>query len=291
MNSLFRLIGIPQHVPFCYLFAIYFLFIERFRVSGVPGVKSKTMKRFLLLSLIMPLLGWAATPEKILPKTLVLKPVDWYSQQAKAWSEETNRDQRNAQSWFNFYAASYFSMDAQAHLDQVVQSMSKAVPNSYELWLVKGWNSGYQLEALPFLEKAYARNPEKPESYGLLQLLSELQLDVAGRESFSKQLLLHSQLSPSLLSYSYNVLMSLEPSSVLITEGESTTSPLFVLQDVMKVRQDVSILNLDLLACGSHRESDRHICALIHVERDSILQVLLKAGGRDLELIVTDRQF
>ncbi len=206
------------------------------------------MKRYLLLLLAIPLIGWSASPEKILPKTLVLRPVDWYTQQARAWNEETNRNERDAQSWFNYYAASYFGMDTQTHLDQVVQSMSKAVPNSYELWLVKGWNSGYQLEALPFLEKAYAMNPEKPESYGLLQLFSELKLDTEGRESFSKQLLSNAQLSSSLLSYSYNVLMSLEPSSILITEGESTTSPLFVLQDVMKVRRDVSILNLDLLA-------------------------------------------
>jgi len=109
-----------------------------------------------------------------------------------------NRDNRNAQSWLNYYAASYFSMDAQVHLDQVVQSMSMAVPNSYESWLVKGWNRGYQLDALPFLEKAYAMNPEKPDAYGLLQLFSELKLDASSRESFSRELLLHAQLSPSL---------------------------------------------------------------------------------------------
>lgn len=212
------------------------------------------MKRYLFVLLVLPFIGWSASPEKILPKTLVLKPVDWYRQQARAWNEVTSRDNHNAQSWLNYYAASYFSMDTQTHLDQLVQSMSAAVPNSYELWLVKGWNSGYQLDALPFLEKAYAMNPEKPESYGLLQLFSELKLDAAGRESFSKQLLLHSQLSPSLLSYSYNVMMSLEPSSILITEGESTTSPLFVLQDVMNVRKDVSILNLDLLANPAYLE-------------------------------------
>ena len=220
------------------------------------------MKPYLLLLLVLPSIGWSAPPEKILPKTLVLKPVAWYSQQAKAWHEETNRDNRNAQNWFNYYAASYFSMDTQVHLDQVVQSMSRAVPNSYEWWLVKGWNSGYQLDALPFLEKAYAMNPEKPESYGLLQLFSELKLDAAGRESFSRELLVHAQLSPSLLSYSYNVLMSLEPSSILITEGESTTTPLFVLQDVMKIRNDVSILNLDLLANPSYLEKKFHALGL-----------------------------
>jgi hypothetical protein len=54
-------------------------------------------------------------------------------------------------------------------------------------------------------------------------------------------------LSTSLLSYSYNVLMSVSTNSVLITEGENTTLPLLALQDLWNVRTDVTILNLDML--------------------------------------------
>jgi len=210
------------------------------------------MKRYLFLLLLLPLTGFSASPEKILPKTLVLRPIDWYRRQANAWGEALRLDNHNSQSWFNFYAASYFSQDTQAHLDQIVQSMLTAVPNSYEMFLVKGWNSGYTSDAQLSLRKAFEMNPENPESYGLLQLLSELNSDVSGRASFSKLLLGHSRISPSLLSYSYNVLMSLDPSSVLITEGESATSPLFVLQDAMKIRDDVSVLSLDLLTNTSY---------------------------------------
>ena len=211
------------------------------------------MKRYLLVFALLPLLGLAA-PEKILPKTLVLKPIDWYSQQAKAWSQELTKSRNNAEGWLNYFAASYFSQDTPFHLNQITQDMAIAVPNSYELLLVKGWNNGYSLESLPYLQQAYAMNPDRPEAYGLLQILSEMNLDPADRESFSKQLLAHGQLSPSLLSYSYNVLMSLEPSSILITEGESTTSPLFALQDAMTLRNDVSILNLDLLGNATYLE-------------------------------------
>lgn len=211
------------------------------------------MKRIFLVFALLPVVGLAA-PEKILPKTLELKSIDWYTQQAKAWSEETNRNRSHAESWFNYYAASYFSQDATAHLNQIVQDMEKAVPDSYELLVVKGWNSGYTSESLRLVQQAYAMSPEKPEAYGLLQILSELNLDAAGRATFSDQLLSHAQLSPSLLSYSYNVLMSLEPESILITEGESTTSPLFALQDVMKLRNDVNILNLDLLGNATYLE-------------------------------------
>jgi hypothetical protein len=76
------------------------------------------MKRILLVFALVPLRGLAA-PEKILPKTLELKSIDWYSQQAKAWSEETNCNRSQAARWFNYYAASYFSRETTAQLIQV----------------------------------------------------------------------------------------------------------------------------------------------------------------------------
>ncbi len=70
---------------------------------------------------------------------------------------------------------------------------------------------------------------------------------------FSKKLLASGQVSQTLLSYSYNVLMSVESNSILFVEGDNTTLPLFVLQDVMNVRKDVKVLNLDLLTSKEYR--------------------------------------
>jgi disulfide oxidoreductase YuzD len=212
------------------------------------------MKRILVVFLLLPVLSRAEAPEKILPKTLVLKSVSWYESQAVAWREEISHHQRNAEAWLNYYAASYFGQQPQDQLNQLVGSMEQSVPGTFELLVVKGWNSGYQQEAYDYLQKAYTAHPEKPETYGLLQSLSEFNLDEKERALFSDRLVKSSQVSTSLLSYSYNVLMSLEPSSVLITEGESTTTPLYILQDVMHVRKDISILNLDLLTNTSYLE-------------------------------------
>ena len=129
---------------------------ERFRVSGVQSTKFKPMKKLIILFFLFPLLSWSLPPEKILPRTLELRPLSWYNQQAQAWSEEINRDKRNAQSWFNYYAASYFSQADQSQLDQIVRFMAEAVPaEAYELLLVKGWNTGYKSEAFALLKKAY----------------------------------------------------------------------------------------------------------------------------------------
>ncbi len=211
------------------------------------------MKRFAFLLLIVPFFG-QAHPERILPKTLVLKPAVWYRQQADAWSNEL-KSNHSAEAWFNYYAASYFSQEAQMNLNQIVNAMAKEAGNSYEYLLVKGWNEGFKPEAFVSVKKAYDLHPEKSEALGLMQLFSEMNFETSNRTSFSEQLLKQSQVSPSLLSYSYNVLMSVEPSAVLITEGESTTTPLFILQDVMKMRNDVNVLSLDLLSNQTYLEN------------------------------------
>ncbi|MBS1978119.1 MAG: SUMF1/EgtB/PvdO family nonheme iron enzyme [Bacteroidetes bacterium] len=197
----------------------------------------------LLLSAAVTL----AAPEKILPKTLVLKPAEYYRQQADLWRNEVASNRSRAEAWLNLYTASVYAQKPEQELKQIVSDMQAAIPNSYEWMVAKGWNEGFGTGARSFLEKAYASAPSRVEAHVLLQLNSEAELNQTNRQLYSKLLSDNSQISSSLLNYSYNVLMSVEPSAVLITEGESTTVPLYVLQDVLQVRKDVSVLDLDLL--------------------------------------------
>ncbi len=206
-----------------------------------------TMKRLFILLVALPLLGLSSPAERILPKTLEIKTLAWYTDQAKAWKQETTSSSSNASAWLNYYTASVFAQEPAQKLTEIIRQMETAVPDSFELLVAKGWNKGLTLEAQTFLKSAYARNPERPETYALLQMLSEYELDPSGRSQFSDRLLKGAQVSASLLNYSYNVLQSVAPSSILITEGENTTIPLYLLQDAYGIRKDVCIINLEML--------------------------------------------
>jgi len=61
-------------------------------------------------------------------------------------------------------------------------------------------------------------------------------------------------LSGQLLTYAYNVLISLDINSVLFTQQDNDTYPLWMLQDALKIRTDVTVINIDFLLIESYRK-------------------------------------
>jgi hypothetical protein len=92
---------------------------------------------------------YAQKPEKIHPNAREQKPVEYLKAQSKAWKAVIDKDPSNTEAWYNYYYAnrnlgfndqSRTSEEKQAVINQLLDEMGKAIPESYEYNLCK-WMS------------------------------------------------------------------------------------------------------------------------------------------------------
>jgi formylglycine-generating enzyme required for sulfatase activity len=213
----------------------------------VYSVKIDFMKTTCLLIIGIIVSGQmliAADPEPILPKTKVIRSIGWYATQQQLWEQKLKNDRGNLDAWMNYYVVSRYLTTDDEQLEKIVLDMEAISGSAFQYNFIKGLQLGYN----------NAQKPENPSTYSAMILAAEVAGDPLMRREFCLKMYSADQISTSLLHYSYNVLMSTEPGSILITEGENTSIPLYVLQDVFAVRNDVKILQLELLASDDFRE-------------------------------------
>ena len=139
------------------------------------------------------------------------------------------------------------STSQQQTLDNILNEMEQDAPNTFEYNYAMYLNANYNIQAVNYLNAAYTINPNRPEIYDDFMAYYELTNDVANRKNFSKKLYASNTIASDVMSYNYNVLMSVEKDAVLFTNGESDTYPLWIWQDVKSVRKDVAVLNFNLI--------------------------------------------
>lgn len=109
-------------------------------------------------------------------------------------------------------------------------------------------------ESFKYLQKAYAIYPENVDLYDDFMAYYEMNDNEMDRRSFSTKLYKSNTISDYIMEYNYNVLMSLPKNAILFTNGYDDTYPIWVTQDVKKVRKDVSIINIGLLEDKLYKE-------------------------------------
>lgn len=206
----------------------------------------------LLLLLLFADDGHSSEPEKVhFIKRSGFKGLTWYRTQATLWESEIERDPTSAAAWMNYYIATEYSywgnVVAQAEkknrLATILDRAAAHISNSYEYNLLRHRQDNSNRSAL---EKAYSLRPENPDTYYGFILQHEVSRDTANLRRFNLKLYNSADISPGLLNYNYNMLMSTDENAILFTNGDNDTYPAWMLQQAQNIRPDVTVLNISI---------------------------------------------
>lgn len=194
----------------------------------------------------------ANRPDYIPSRLEEVKARNWYQEKYISWMQYLGTNQQDRPGWMECFKAALYGGLPVNELQSVSKTISELFPESGEAYWAFAKTQGYTENGVVLMEKALAELKTKDVLADRVILSELLGTD---RASQSKALFDTQMMYPSLLNYAYNVLMSVGENGVLITEGESTTVPLWVLQDELGVRRDVKILNLELFENQSYKKN------------------------------------
>ncbi|HHE54340.1 MAG TPA: hypothetical protein ENL21_01060 [Caldithrix abyssi] len=197
-------------------------------------------------------------PETVYRLIYQAKPNEWYQQQAKLWEAEVKRNPQNPQAWRNYYFATRYAWPSERtheafkakneKMEQIIQGMEKAIPGTYEYYYIKYYHyAPYKKAKIEWLEKAYQLQPENPETYYSFLTHYAVTSQTNKFKTFAKKLYESKDIAPALLWYNYNALISCAPNSILFTNGDNDTYPVWILQQAKNIRPDVLVLNINLI--------------------------------------------
>jgi hypothetical protein len=247
-------------------------------ISSHLPIKINKMKKIVLISLaFITYTGILAAqkPEKIYSFAKVSKPHEYYVQQAGLWWKEIEKDKSNESAWDNYYKANRYSLmtfkdinrfDGHRNdgwtkeapylkeLDEIISLIGQNIPNTFTYYRLQKIGSPSDEAGFSSLQKAYEINPDNPEIYDRFVTYYEMKGNIAKRKEFNEKLYKANYISPGFLTYGFNVLMTMKPNGIILTFGDNDTFPLWLLQDVLSIRTDVTVLNVSLLSVPEYRE-------------------------------------
>lgn len=275
------------------------------------------MKKILLIGIAIAInitLLKAQEPEQVYSIAKVYKSHEWYLKQAELWWNRIQKDKKNETAWYNYFMANRMAsieFDNQGenskkyfeetkflmNTDSIVSLAQKFIPNTFTSQYIIWRNHGTSPDDFPHLEKAYSINPN---FFGINEEMVsyyETQYNLAKRKEYNSKWFKLNELSLSILSYNYNVLLTIKTNGAIISFGDNDSFPIWMLQDALGIRQDVTVLNTYLLCIPEYREkifNKLNIAPFTKVFSDGstssnteeILNHILKNKPKDLPLYI-----
>ena len=224
-------------------------------------------KYFFILLLILPFSIKAQTPEKQVSFAKESKSHEYYVNQAELWWKEIEKDKSSEENWYNYFRACRNAQGTANWRDdfvkespylktgpEIVSLMEQFIPDSFTFNYVAYSIRGIDPSKGYHLLKAYEINPEFEGINAAMVTYAVSILDNDLRKKVNRNWYPLNELSPGLINYGYNVLMSVKPNSVLLTQHDNDSYPIWMLQDVKEIRPDVLVINFDFLRLDSYRK-------------------------------------
>jgi hypothetical protein len=215
----------------------------------------------ILAALMFNAKSFAQRPSKVVSIIKEEHTFDYYKTMAQQWKKMVDNDPADADAWFNYYYANRYARMFRQDYEkchepyfqdskEIVENASRSITGTYEYYFLRAsvLDDPQEMVRDKSVLKAYQLGPDRPEIFSLMVNYYELIRDSEGKREICNRWFNSNDMSPALLNYNYNVLMSLADNSILITNGDNDTYPVWLLQSVKGVRKNVTVLNIYLIA-------------------------------------------
>ena len=223
--------------------------------------------KILIALLFIPAFLFGQKPERQISFAQESKSHSYYVQQAELWWKEIEKDKTNEMSWYNYFRANRNAQGTAGWSEEfvkespylklgpeIVKLIEEYIPDTFIYNYVVWTERGFDPTKGSYLLKAYEMNPDFEGIHATMITYTDCIFDFEKRKEVNKKWFERNEMSPGLLNYGYNVLMSLEPDAIIFTQHDNDTYPLWMIQDVKNIRTDVTVLSFDMLLVKSYRD-------------------------------------
>lgn len=228
-------------------------------------MKNSILVLILIISIALSLQAQTPKLEKVYSVVKVQYEPDWYIQQHELWKEELTKNPKNADGWLSYYTATrmvkVLAEDKETReewfekMEVVVEAMKPHIKGTYEYHYIQGYHEADNSKGIKHIFEAYKIDPTRPEVYDDLVTHYELERNKEKSKEVCINWKASGDISPTLLTWNYNMLVSTQKNAILITFGDNDTYPAWVLQHAEGVRTDVMVVNSSLILLEDYRNT------------------------------------